>query len=181
MLEDVSEKMSAVLHHARREFSSVRTGRASSAFVERLTVEAYGVEMKLQQVASFSVPEARQLVVTPHDHDNLDAIERCIINANLGLSPTNDGRILRLSFPPLTEERRRELVRVVGSMAEDAKQRINGVRRSARKEFDDLSDDGGVSEDDIARAAERVDALKDKFIHRIEAAQGQKEEELLEV
>jgi len=181
VLEDAADKMSAAVDHARREFSTVRTGRASSAFIERLSVEAYGVEMKLQEVASFSVPEARQLIVTPHDSGNLEAIERSIINANLGLSPSNDGRILRLNFPPLTEERRRDLAKVVGAMAEDAKQRVNGLRRSARKSFDELSDDGGVSEDDIARATDRVDELKNKFIARIEAAQSQKEEELLEV
>lgn len=181
VLSDAADRMSAAVNHARREFSTVRTGRASSAFIERLSVDAYGVEMKLVEVASFSVPEARQLVVTPHDPDNLEAIERSIINANLGLSPSSDGRILRLHFPPLTEERRRDLAKVVGAMAEEAKQRVNGVRRSARKSFDDLSEDGGVSQDDIARAMDRVDGLKNKFIGRIEAAQNQKEEELLEV
>ncbi len=181
VLEDVAEKMAGVLVHARREFSTVRTGRASSAFVERLTVEAYGVEMKLRELASFAVPEARQLIVTPHDAGNLNAIERSIIHANLSLSPVNDGRIIRLNFPPLTEERRRDLVRVIGTMAEDAKQRVNSVRRSARKEFDDLGDDGGISKDAIARAENRLDLLKDRFIEEIEAAQTRKQEELLEV
>ena len=124
------------------------------------------------------VPEARQLIVTPHDIANLDAIEKAIINSNMGLSPSNDGRIIRLSFPMLTEERRRDLAKVVGGMAEEAKQRVNGVRRAARKELEDLD---GVSEDDVRGAETQLDALKDDFIGMIDAAQAQKEEELLEV
>ena len=178
ILLDAGEKMEAAVAHARREFSTVRTGRASSALFERLTVEAYGVEMKLQEVASFSVPEARQLIVTTHDIGNLDAIEKAIINSNMGLSPSNDGRIIRLSFPMLTEERRRDLARVVGGMAEEAKQRVNGVRRQARKELEDLD---SVSEDDVRGAETALDSMKDEFIGMIEAAQAQKEEELLEV
>ena len=181
VLDDAREKMDAAVAHTRQEFSTVRTGRASSALFERLTIEAYGVQMKLQEVASFSVPEARMLIVTPHDISNLDAIEKSIIGANMGLTPSNDGRIIRLNFPPLTEERRKELVKVVGHMAEDGKQRVNGVRRSARKDLDDLENDGGVSSDDIQRAEDRLDALKDGHISTIDEAQAQKEQELLEV
>ena len=181
VLEEASEKMDGAVAHARRDFSTIRTGRASSALFERLTIEAYGVEMRLQEVASFAVPEARQLIVTPHDLANLEAIERSIINANMGLTPSNDGRIIRLSFPALTEERRRDLVKVVGTMAEDAKQRVNSVRRASRKELDDVADDGGVSSDDIQRAEHQLDTLKDEFIGMIDAAQAHKEEELLEV
>jgi ribosome recycling factor len=181
VLLEAEEKMEAAIAHTRREFSSVRTGRASSALVERLSVTAYGVEMRMQELASFSVPEARQLIVTPHDAGNLDVIEKAIVNSNLGLSPSNDGRIIRLNFPPLTEERRRDLVRVVGSMAEDGKQRVNGVRRQSRKELDDLANDGGVSKDDVARAESGLDALKDRFIGMIDVVQAEKEEELLEV
>jgi len=181
ILMEAEEKMESAVAHTRREFSTVRTGRASSALVERLTVVAYGVEMRMQELASFSVPEARQLIVTPHDAANLEAIEKAIVNANMGLSPSNDGRIIRLNFPPLTEDRRRDLVRVVGSMAEDGKQRVNGVRRQSRKELDDLGNDGGVSEDDVSRAESELDTLKDRFIGMIDAVQGEKEEELLEV
>ncbi len=181
VLEDASEKMSSAVDHGREEFSTIRTGRASSALFERLTAEAYGVEMRLQELASFSVPEARQLIVTPHDAANLDVIERAILNANMGLNPSNDGRIIRLNFPQLTEERRRDLVKVVRSMSEDAKQRINGVRRGARKELDDLEHDGGVSKNDIQRGEDRLDELKNGFIAKIESAQAQKEQELMEV
>ena len=173
--------MDAAVSHARSEFSTIRTGRASSALFERLTAEAYGVEMRLQELASFAVPEARMLVVTPHDVANLDVIERAIVNANMGLTPSNDGRIIRLAFPPLNEERRRDLAKVVGGMAEDAKQRVNAVRRAARKDLDDLENDGGVSSDDIQRAESRLDVLKDERIAAIDEAQAQKEQELMEV
>lgn len=181
VLEDAAEKMDAAISHARQEFSTVRTGRASSALFEKLTAEAYGVEMRLQELASFGVPEARQLIVTPHDAANLDAIERAIMNANMGLTPSNDGRVIRLNFPPLTEERRRDLTKVVSAMAEDAKQRVNGVRRAARKDLDDLESDGGVSSDDIQRAEVQLDALKDQRLAVIDEALAQKEQELMEV
>jgi len=181
VLEDASEKMDGSVAHARTEFSTIRTGRASSALFERLTAEAYGVEMRLLELASFSVPEARMLIVTPHDIANLEVIEKAIVNSNMGLTPSNDGRIIRLAFPPLNEERRRDLARVVGGMAEDGKQRVNAVRRAARKDLDDLENDGGVSSDDIQRAEIQLDALKDARIAAIDEAQAQKEQELMEV
>jgi len=181
VLEDAAEKMDGAVASARSEFSTIRTGRASSALFERLTAEAYGVEMRLQELASFAVPEARMLIVTPHDIANLDVIERAIVNSNMGLTPSNDGRIIRLAFPPLNEERRRELARVVGGMAEDAKQRVNAIRRAARKDLDDLENDGGVSSDDIQRAETTLDAFKDARIAAIDGAQAQKEQELMEV
>lgn len=181
ILDDAAEKMDAAVTHARREFSGVRTGRASSALVEKLPVEAYGVEMRLQEIASFSVPEARQLLITPHDPANLGAIEKAIQTSQLGLSPSNDGRTIRLVFPPLTEERRRELVRVVRGMAEEAKNRIRGVRRHARKELEDLVKEGGISEDEIRRAEERLDTITHEHEQKIADAEKHKEEELLEV
>lgn len=181
VLEDAREKMEATVAHARQEFSTVRTGRASSALFEKLTAEAYGVEMRLLELASFAVPEARMLIVTPHDAANLDVIEKSIQNSNMGLTPSNDGRVIRLNFPPLTEERRRDLARVVGGMSEDAKQRANAVRRAARKDLDDLENDGGVSSDDIQRAEAQLDALKNETIVSIDEAQAQKEKELMEV
>ncbi len=181
ILEDAADKMDAAVAHARREFSTVRTGRASSALFEKLPVEAYGVEMRMQELASFSVPEARQLLITPHDPANLGAIEKAIQNAQLGLSPSNDGRTIRLVFPPLTEERRKELVRVVRHMAEEAKNRVRGVRRHARKELDDLTREGGISEDEIRRASERLDEITHEHENRIAEAEKHKEDELLEV
>ena len=181
VLEEAADQMLNAVDHTRRDFSSVRTGRASSSLIDRLTAEAYGVEMRLQELASFSLPEARLLVVAPHDAANLNAIERAIVNANLGLMPSNDGRVIRLAFPALTTERRRELSRVVGAMSEDGKQRINAVRRAARKQLDDLDNDGGVSEDEIVRTQTRLDALKDTHLAMIDEAQATKQQELMEV
>lgn len=181
ILDDAAEKMAGAVAHAKKEFSTVRTGRASSALFEHLQVEAYGVTMSMQELASFAVPEARQLLITPHDSGNLDAVEKAIQNAQLGLSPSNDGRVIRLSFPPLTEERRRELARLVGGMAEEGKNRIRGFRRHARKDLEDVERDGGVSEDDISWAEDRLDEITHKHEAQIDEAHTQKEEELLEV
>ncbi|MGI9603401.1 MAG: ribosome recycling factor [Acidimicrobiales bacterium] len=181
ILDDGSEKMDAAVARARKEFSGVRTGRANSSLVEKLKVDAYGVEMTMQELASFAVPEARQLLITAHDPQNVGAIEKAIQNSDLGLSPSNDGKVIRLVFPPLTEERRRELVRVVNNMAEEGKNRVRGVRRSARKDLDDVEGEGGVSEDDIRGATERLDKLTQTHEATIESAREAKETELLEV
>jgi ribosome recycling factor len=181
ILDDAAEKMDGAVAHARKEFSTIRTGRASSALVEHLPVEAYGVTMSMQELASFAVPEARQLLITPHDPANIDPIDRAIQHAQLGLSPSNDGRVIRLSFPPLTEERRRDLARIVAGMAEDGKNRIRGFRRGARKELEDAGKSGGVSVDDVEWAEARLDEMTHQHEARIDGAHTQKEEELLEV
>ena len=181
VLADAGERMDEAVAAARREFSTVRTGRASSALLERVQVEAYGVRMAMRELVSFSIPEARQLLVTPHDPANITAVERAIQQAQLGLVPSNDGRTIRLSFPPLTEERRRELARLVGSMAEDSRNRLRGVRRQARKDLDAVEQEGGVSEDLVARAGERLDGIIRDHERRIDRARAKKEEELLEV
>ena len=181
VIEDAAQKMDSAVAHARREFSTVRTGRASSALFEHLPVEAYGVTMSMQELASFAVPEARQLLITPHDAANINTIDRAIQNAQLGLTPSNDGRVIRLSFPQLTEERRRELARIVGGMAEDGKNRVRGLRRAARKDLEDVEKAGGVSSDDIAWAEDRLDTSTHEHEALIDQAHTQKEEELFEV
>src|SRR5436305_10355625 len=118
--------------HTQAEFSSVRTGRASPALVERIKVDYYGTEVPLQQLAGFSVPEARLLVVTPYDKNSMKAIEKAIQNSDLGINPSNDGQVIRLAFPQLTEERRRDLVKVVKHMAEEGRVAVRNLRRSAR-------------------------------------------------
>jgi len=178
VIDDAATKMEAAVTHTRREMATIRTGRASSSFVEKLQVEAYGVPMTLQELATFSVPEARQLVITPHDAANVEGIERAIRNSDLGLSPTSDGRTLRLSFPPLTEERRKDLVKVVNAMAEDGKGKIRGFRRAARKDLDDVD---GVGEDDIKTAEKSLDDQTKSHESDIDAARDAKEKELLEV
>ena len=181
VLTDAGERMDAAVASARRDFSTVRTGRASPALLERVQVEAYGVRMAMRELASFAVPEASQLLVTPHDPNNLAAVERAIQQAQLGLVPSNDGRVIRLSFPALTEERRKELVRMVGSMAEEARNRVRGLRRSGRKDLESIEKDGGVSADVVARAGEDLDELTKTHEKEIDDALAAKEEELLEV
>lgn len=181
VVDDAADQMRNAVSHTRKEFTNVRTGRASSSFLERLTVEAYGVEMRLMELASFAVPEARMLVVTPHDASNLNAIEKAIVGGNLGLTPSNDGRVIRLAFPPLTAERRKELAKVVGSMSEEGKQRVNALRRAARKQLDELDNEGGVSKDEIQRAEAQLDSLKSAHVAKIERAQANKQQELMEV
>ena len=181
ILDEAKEKMTESVAHARREFGTVRTGRASSSIVERLTVEAYGVEMPMQELASFSVPEARQLLITPHDQGNVEAIERCLNQADLGLTPSTDGRTIRLIFPELTQERRQDLVRMVNGMAEEGKTRLRGIRRNSRKDLDDLASNGGVSEDNIQWLSSQLDDLTHVNESEIEKSRSAKEEELLYV
>lgn len=181
ILDEASEKMDKAVHHTRQEFSSIRTGRAAPALVERLPVEAYGEELPLQQLASFQVPEARQLLIAPFDKANLPAIEKALQHSDLGLTPSNDGHSIRLSFPPLTEERRKDLVKVVRHMAEDGRIAIRNARRDARKDLEAAEKDGEMSEDDLARAEKELDKRTHAFEAEITAALEQKESELLEV
>lgn len=181
VLDEADEKMARAITHARSEFSTIRTGRAAPALVERLPVEAYGEEMHLVQLASFTVPEARQLVITPFDKANLGPIEKAIQHSDLGLSPSSDGNSLRLMFPPLTEERRKQLVKVVRNMAEEGRIAVRNVRRDARKELDALKRDGDISEDDLQRAEKDLDQRTQRQEAEIDKALELKVAELLEV
>src|SRR5919112_5114960 len=157
VLDDANEKMVKAVDHARKEFSGVRTGRAAPALVEKIAVEYYGSEVPLQQLAGFQVPEARMLVISPYDKGSLGAIEKAIQHSDLGLNPSNDGQVIRLAFPPLTAERRKELVKVVKHMAEEGRVAIRNVRRGARHDLDGMAKDGDVPEDDITRAEKELD------------------------
>lgn len=181
VLDDTDERMNKAVQHARQEFSSIRTGRAAPALVERIPVEAYGEELPLQQLASFTVPEARQLLITPFDKGNLGAIEKAIQHSDLGLNPSNDGNSIRLVFPPLTEERRRDLVKIVRNMAEEGKIAIRNARRDARKELENAEKDGEMSADDLQRAEKDLDKRTHAHEAEIDKALEQKEAELLEV
>ena len=181
VLEDADEKMGKAVAHARQEVSTIRTGRAAPALVERLPVEAYGEEMALQQLASFTVPEARQLLITPFDKSNLPAIEKAIQHSDLGLNPSNDGHSIRLSFPQLTEERRKELVKIVRHMAEEGRIAVRNARRDARKELESAEKDGDMSADDLQRAEKDLDKRTHAHEAEIDKALEQKETELLEV
>ncbi|MGH9085136.1 MAG: ribosome recycling factor [Acidimicrobiales bacterium] len=173
--------MHKAVEHARGEFSGIRTGRAAPALVEKLPVDYYGSEVPLQQIAGFQVPEARMLVISPYDKSSLGAIEKAIQHSDLGLNPSNDGQVIRLTFPQLTADRRKELVRVVKGMAEDGRVAIRNVRRGARHELDALAKDNEATEDDVTRAEKELDKLTHTHEAEIDKALEQKEQELLEV
>ncbi len=178
--EDASERMSKAVAHARSEFAGVRTGRAAPGLVEKLPVEYYGSTVPLQQLASFSVPEARMLVITPFDKGSMSAIERAIQDSNLGLNPSNDGVSVRLGFPPLTEERRRDFVKLVRGKAEDGRTAVRSARRDARKDLEALEKDGDISSDDLRRAETELDRLTKQHEAEIDEALEAKTTELME-
>jgi ribosome recycling factor len=180
-LLDAMEKMAKAVAHTQAQFAGVRTGRAMPALVERLPVEYYGAEVPLQQLAGFSVPEARLLVVRPHDRQSMGAIEKAIRNSDLGLSPSNDGTVIRLNFPPLTEERRREYVKIAKGMAEDGRVAIRAVRRDARKQLEAGEKAGDLSADELDRAEKELEKITHEHIEEIDKAFQRKEAELLEV
>jgi len=180
VLDDARERMAKVVVHTRAEFANVRTGRAAPALVEKLPVDYYGSVVPLQQLAGFSVPEARMLVVNPYDKASIGAIEKAIRSSDLGLNPSNDGSAIRLSFPPLTADRRKEFVKVVKGMAEEGRIAIRNLRRSGRQELDGFEKDGDLSEDEHARAVKELDKLTQTAEAEIDAALGAKEQELLE-
>jgi len=181
VLEEAGAKMTKAVAHARHEFSTVRTGRASAALIEKLSVDYYGSEVPLQQLAGFSVPEARLLVVSPFDKGSLQAVEKAIRNSDLGLNPSNDGVVIRLAFPALTEERRRELAKKVRDMAEHGKVAIRNARRDARRDLEALERDGEAGEDDVRRGEKDLDRLTHEHEAEVDRAVEQKEAELLEV
>ncbi|HEY8545594.1 MAG TPA: ribosome recycling factor [Acidimicrobiales bacterium] len=181
ILDDARERMAKAVSHARAEFSGVRTGRAAPALVEKLPVDYYGSEVPLQQLAGFTVPEARTLVISPYDKSSMGAIEKAIQQSDLGLSPSNDGQVIRLSFPPLTEERRKQLVKVVRGMAEEGRVSIRNLRRAGRHDLGALEKDGEISADDLVRAEKELDKLTHQFEAEIDKALEAKEQELLEV
>ena len=178
--EDSAERMAKAVAHTRSEFAGIRSGRANSGLVERLPVEYYGSTVPLQQLASFSVPEARMLVISPFDKGSVGAIERSIREANLGLNPSNDGVQIRLAFPSLTEERRKEFVKMVKSKAEDGRNAVRGARRDARKDLEALQKDGDITEDQLRRSEEELDKMTKRHEAEIDAAVETKTVELME-
>jgi len=181
VIDDTTEKMDKTVHHARQEFGGVRTGRATPALVEKLMVDYYGTDVPLQQLANFSVPEARLLVIGPYDKGAMDAIEKAIRNSDLGMNPANDGQVIRLAFPALTEERRKELVRLVKNMAEEGRVALRNERRAARHELESLEKSGDISADELQRAEKELDDITHTHEAEIESALASKEQELLEV
>lgn len=181
ILEDADEKMSAALEHTRAEFGKVRTGRANPQLVNDLPVNYYGTKTPLQQIAGVSVPEARMLVVSPYDPSALKEIERAIADADLGLNPNNDGEVIRVVFPELTEERRKEYVRMVRERAEEGRVSVRNIRRQAKQQIEKLESNGDVSQDEAHRADKRLQDLTDKHVGAVDKLLQNKENELLEV
>ncbi|MGH9207942.1 MAG: ribosome recycling factor [Acidimicrobiales bacterium] len=180
-LTDTKDKMEKAVGHTQNEFAGVRTGRAAPALVEKLRVDYYGTDVPLQQLAGFSVPEARLLVITPYDKGSVKAIEKAILNSDLGITPNNDGHVVRLAFPTLTEERRKELVKVVRHKAEEGRVAVRNLRRAARHEVEAFEKDGDLSSNDVERAEKDLDKITQEHVAQIDQLLHHKEQELLEI
>lgn len=179
ILEDVRRKMAKVLEVMAQDLARVRTGRASVALLEGIKVEAYGSTMPLSQVASLAAPEPRLLTVQPWDPSLLPEIEKAILKSDLGLNPTSDGKLLRLPIPPLTTERRKELVKLVKKMGEEAKVALRNIRRDGNERLKELKKDKQLSEDEAHRAQEEVQKITDEFIKKVDAQAAEKEKEIM--
>ena len=175
------EKMQKAVEHVAHQFVAVRTGRASPALIERLNVDYYGSPVPLQQLASFQVPEARMLVIKPHDRSAIGAIEKALNGSDIGVNPSNDGIVIRLAFPALTEYRRKEYVKVVKNLAEDGRVVLRSVRRDARKVLETAEKDGDISKDELERAEKDLDKMTQEHVDTIDKAAVRKEQEVMEV
>ena len=180
-LADTREHMNKSVDATRGKFGSVRTGRASPALLDRIVVDYYGAMTPLKQLATVSAPEARLLTVQPYDKNSVKAIERAILESDIGLTPNNDGNIIRLQVPELTEERRRQLVKVVRGLAEEGKVAIRNIRRDTMHDLRELRDAGEAGSDDEHRAEEALQKLTDEKVKELDALVKSKEEEILEV
>jgi ribosome recycling factor len=181
LLQDAREHMEKSVDATRHKFGSVRTGRASTALLDRITVDYYGAQTPLKQLATVSAPEARLLTVQPYDKSSIKNIERAIMESDIGLTPNNDGQVIRLQVPELTEERRKELVKVVRHLAEEGRVAIRNIRRDVMHDLRELRDAGEAGSDDEHRAEEALQKLTDEKVKELEAVLKAKEEEILEV
>lgn len=179
LLAEAEQKMELAADHVAGEFGTVRTGRANPQLLQRISVEYYGSPTPLQQLASIAVPEPRMLVVQAYDRGSLGDIEKAILHSDLGLNPTNDGSVIRIVFPSLTEERRKDLIKVVRNMAEEGRVAVRNVRRHAKTDMEALH--GEISDDDIRRGEDDLQELTDRWVERIDELLANKEEELMEV
>ncbi len=180
-LLDAEEKMDKAVVVAKDDFAGIRTGRATPAMFTKIVVDYYGAMTPVVQLASLTVPEPRMAVITPYDKSSLGQIERAIRDSDLGVNPTNDGTIIRIVFPQLTEERRREFVKVARSKAEDARVSIRNIRRRAMDELGRLAKDGEVGEDEVGRAEKEFEKTTAGYVHQVDELLKHKEAELLEV
>ena len=181
LLDDAAERMRKSVEATTHEFSTVRTGRASPHLLDRVQVDYYGAQTPLRQLANVSTPEARLLSITPYDKSSIKSIEKAILESDVGLTPNNDGQIIRLVIPELTEERRRELVKVVHRLAEDGRVAVRNVRRDVMHDLRELKSEGEVGADDEHRAEAELQKLTDQRVAEIDAALAAKEKDILEV
>ncbi len=179
VLKDVDTRMATALEVLAREFASVRTGRASTALLDGVRVDYYGTPTPVSQMATVSVPDARTLTVQPWEGGQLAAIEKAILKSELGLTPVNDGKLIRLAIPPLTEERRKQLVKTVAKMAEEARVAVRNVRREANDKLKALARDRKVSEDEERRGHEQIQKTTDRYVARVDELLKKKEQEFL--
>ena len=180
-LAAATEKMDKAIAVLKDELSGVRTGRATPALLQRIVVDYYGTPVPIQQLASFSVPEPRTLMVTPYDPNAISSMEKAIMASDLGITPGNDGTVIRLSFPPLTEERRKELSKLVHHRGEEGRVAVRNIRRHSKEELEKLEREGTIAEDDLVRAERELQKLTDKHISDIDEVVAHKDTELKEI
>ncbi len=180
IFSELREKMTNTGEALKRDFKRIRTGRASTALLEGIKVDCYETQMPLDQVASISVPESRLMTIQPWDQSIIGNIEKGILKSELGLTPMNDGKIIRISVPPLTEERRKELAKLAKKMGEESKVSIRNHRREANEMFKELKNDKEISEDELHRSQDDVQTITDEFIKKIDEITAQKEKEIVE-
>ncbi len=180
-LLEAEDKMDKAVEVAKEDFATIRTGRANAGMFTKVTVEYYGAPTPLQQLASFTTPEARTILITPFDVSSLGAIERALRDSDLGVNPSNDGKIIRVNLPQLTEERRRDYVKLAKHKAEDARISVRNIRRRAKDELERISKDGEAGEDEVGRAEKELEALTKKHVDLVDQLLAHKESELLEV
>ena len=181
VLAETEARMNKSVEALTRELTSIRTGRASPALVENITVDYYGVPTPMNQLASISVPEARVLMITPWDKQSLKEVEKCLMKSDLGLVPNNDGNAIRINIPTLTEERRRDLVKIVGRKVEEAHVAVRNIRRDSLENFRSMEKDKAISQDESRRAQEQLQRLTDAFIEQTNELRQEKETEVMEV
>jgi ribosome recycling factor len=180
ILTEMRDKMKKTVEALDREFKKMRTGRASTSILEGIKVDCYGTQMRLNQIASISSPESRLLIIQPWDQSVIGNIEKSILKSGLGLTPMNDGKLIRISIPPLTEERRKELAKMVKKMGEESKIVIRNHRREANDLLKDLKKESEISEDEMYKYQDRVQKVTDEFIEQIDSVEKEKENEILE-
>jgi ribosome recycling factor len=181
LLKEAEVKMQKSIEAMHRELSTIRTGRASPALLERVQVEYYGAATPLQQLAQVHAPEARLLVIQPYDRTAIGSIEKALQKSELGLNPANDGQVIRIPFPPLTEERRKELVKVVKHRIEEARVAIRNIRRDEQHGIQEFEKEGLISQDDAKRGQEQLQKITDRFVQNADESGQKKETEILEV